>query len=479
MSWQTDITNAVANLTQRLNTITEQARKIFQLPWQSILRSSSKIHVSNDENESEFITIQQIIDAALSFRQNQLLNATIDVDGNDLTVNSGAKWIINNINYELAADFVVNVPYAETGYTRNDILYADQFNQIHRQAGPETEGVSPTPNTPLNTVLVTIISVTDSTIGNTPPIIGSDYELLANKQDSLANDGTGKKYPTVDAVNAGNQTLREYIDSLVTGLLDLRGVYDASSNLFPTTGGSGLLGAVLKGDFWVVSVGGTLSGKTVTIGDTFMALSDSPGQTFSNWAVIESNTGYVSENISNKTSTVTGNESSTTLYLNVSGAWTYFQQKLTDSIFGNFITGLASKTTPVDADSISISDSADSNKQKKVSLTNFKAFLKTYFDTVFQIIDTQTTVSSSQNVQNSWNGKTVIFDTNCTITVPSTLNNQLGFNFIVKVGITVTWAITSPHVWIGGTPPPTASISTPKIGYFTKEGSGNNIYLFV
>lgn len=171
MSWQTDITNTVANIIERLNTLTEQARKIFELPWQSILNPASKIHVSNGSNESEFVTIQQILDAAISFRQNQLLNATIDVVGNDVTVDSGAKWVINNINYELASDFVVNVPYAETGYTRNDILYADQFNQIHRQAGPETEGVSPTPNTPLNTVLVTIISVTDSTIGNNPPVI--------------------------------------------------------------------------------------------------------------------------------------------------------------------------------------------------------------------------------------------------------------------------------------------------------------------
>lgn len=56
---------------------------------------------------------------------------------------------------------------------------------------------------------------------------------------------------------------------------------------------------------------------------------------------------------------------------------------LTSAIWGTFINTLSSKTTPVNADSIEISDSAASNTAKKVSLTNFKSFLKTYFDTLY------------------------------------------------------------------------------------------------
>lgn len=52
---------------------------------------------------------------------------------------------------------------------------------------------------------------------------------------------------------------------------------------------------------------------------------------------------------------------------------------LTDVNFGAFINGLTPKITPIDADSISIVDSADSNKQKKVSLTNFKTWIASYF----------------------------------------------------------------------------------------------------
>lgn len=59
------------------------------------------------------------------------------------------------------------------------------------------------------------------------------------------------------------------------------------------------------------------------------------------------------------------------------------QASLTDLIFGTFINGLTPKTTPVDADSISIVDSADSNKQKKVSLTNFKAYILNAITSLF------------------------------------------------------------------------------------------------
>jgi len=42
----------------------------------------------------------------------------------------------------------------------------------------------------------------------------TNYELLANKQNSLATDGTGVKYPTVDAVNAGFATKLDNSDAL-------------------------------------------------------------------------------------------------------------------------------------------------------------------------------------------------------------------------------------------------------------------------
>jgi hypothetical protein len=96
-------------------------------------------------------------------------------------------------------------------------------------------------------------------------------------------------------VSANDAASKSYVDTAVTGLLDYRGSYDASTNLFPSTGGSGLLGAVLKGDFWICSVAGTLGGESVTAGDLIIAIVDTPGQTASNWDLIEHNIGtYVS-----------------------------------------------------------------------------------------------------------------------------------------------------------------------------------------
>lgn len=67
-----------------------------------------------------------------------------------------------------------------------------------------------------------------------------------------------------------------------------RGLYDASTNLFPSTDGSGTLGAIRKGDFWTASVGGTLGGETVAPQSFIYALVNAPGQTGSNWQIINS-----------------------------------------------------------------------------------------------------------------------------------------------------------------------------------------------
>lgn len=49
------------------------------------------------------------------------------------------------------------------------------------------------------------------------------------------------------------------------------------------------------------------------------------------------------------------------------------------------ITALATKTTPVDADAVVITDSAASNVPKRTLWSNIKATLKTYFDTLYEL----------------------------------------------------------------------------------------------
>lgn len=94
---------------------------------------------------------------------------------------------------------------------------------------------------------------------------------------------------------------KNYADGLVLGLLDDRGNYDpTATSAYPTTGGSGASGAILKGDLWAISADGNVNGIAVTVGDTIRALVDAPAQNNANWAITQNNLIYVPENSSNK-----------------------------------------------------------------------------------------------------------------------------------------------------------------------------------
>lgn len=96
------------------------------------------------------------------------------------------------------------------------------------------------------------------------------------------------------------------------GLFDYRGNYDASVGTFPTTGGSGSAGAILKGDVFRISVAGTMGGVAYKIGDHALALVDSPAQTASNWGSWINDEGSGSL-VAKSTPTLIGNGSLTVI----------------------------------------------------------------------------------------------------------------------------------------------------------------------
>lgn len=63
------------------------------------------------------------------------------------------------------------------------------------------------------------------------------------------------------------------------------GNHDASTNLFPTTGGTGTAGAIKRGNQFDITVAGTLGGVDVEPGATVRAKVDTPGQTLGNWVI--------------------------------------------------------------------------------------------------------------------------------------------------------------------------------------------------
>jgi hypothetical protein len=81
-------------------------------------------------------------------------------------------------------------------------------------------------------------------------------------------------------------TLITYISDEITaatlGLYNDRGNWDASGvDKYPSTGGSGVAGAIKKGDIWTVSV----AGNGLSIGDTVRAMVDNATQADADWAV--------------------------------------------------------------------------------------------------------------------------------------------------------------------------------------------------
>ena len=118
----------------------------------------------------------------------------------------------------------------------------------------------------------------DVTISNTGvTTIKSNVALAGDPTTTtqLSSDNSTKIATTAAA--------RAIAVSIVSGADHARGFYDASTNLFPATGGSGTAGAILFADYWTVSVAGTLGGEPVAIGTVLTALVNTPGQTASNW----------------------------------------------------------------------------------------------------------------------------------------------------------------------------------------------------
>lgn len=103
------------------------------------------------------------------------------------------------------------------------------------------------------------------------------------------------------------------INTAVVGLLDDRGNFTPSGS-YPTTGGSGTAGAILKGDIWQISglgdgVSASVGTRSVSDGDWIRAVVDAPGQTDSNWT----ETASSSSNLGNSNLTASDNARTFTL----------------------------------------------------------------------------------------------------------------------------------------------------------------------
>ena len=113
------------------------------------------------------------------------------------------------------------------------------------------------------------------------PELAGVFQILSAKSQLIDNSTTS--YPS-------NKAVKDYTDGLLVGLLSDRGNYTpglVSPGAFPTTGGRGPGGIPAKGDLWFVAANGFLGTTAVTTGQSVRALVDAPGQTATNWDILD------------------------------------------------------------------------------------------------------------------------------------------------------------------------------------------------
>jgi hypothetical protein len=470
-------TQLVKNLTDTVNSVLTNGKTIQELPPQTTIVPASKIHVSNS-GTSQSLSIQQIINAATNQQNDQIISiGTLSLSGNDLTIPAGISWKINNVIYDINIDIVVNIPFCGTGLNRKDIVICDDSGSISRIAGIESNGaIIVAPTLPLNSLLITEIDVSDSTIEDpSTPIVGLSFQTKLEKSEAEITDSgvyseinvgfensafrfTGAiteiqsfsyepeylVYPGKEIIFKNFQSVSFTIRHLSVSGTGTHQFYNPTETdlvvqpgeiaVYSITDISNRLELISinkifnSGDYYTASeVDDALSLKLniADYNDRFKGKytslanlqSTHPTSNDGDYAIVDAgfgtdaleyiwdaNEGWVKGNSTGAATTDALTEGSTNLYFTtarvlatvltgisfVTGgaiistdtvlqAFGKIQKQindlLTDVNFGSFINGLSSKTTPVDADQIGLMDSADGNKQKKLSIANLKALI--------------------------------------------------------------------------------------------------------
>ncbi len=81
--------------------------------------------------------------------------------------------------------------------------------------------------------------------------------------------------------------LQRKITNSTVAAYNNRGNYDASTGVFPSTGGSGGGGSIVAGDLWTVNVAGSIYGVYCIVTTRIRCINSTPGQSESNWLIGE------------------------------------------------------------------------------------------------------------------------------------------------------------------------------------------------
>jgi len=429
MSFESFVTERLADLTSKYNALVVNAKRIFELPVQNNLDPTSLIHVSRDQ-VSESLSVQKIIDAVNAGDYDHLISiGDITVSGTNVTFPASAEWVISNTYYQNIADITRPVPLAASGLTRIDIAVANTSNDIVIMSGDETDGIAVRPNIPVGTVLVTQINITDSSIVVIPPVLGTEYVKKLESQDVIVN------YGATTVIEQINLTDERSSISLIGSVTDVKSVQVSGLyirmgkphffknrtghpvKLWHLAGTGNIKYFFPNGLDLIVKPNEVIEFNTNANDSAYVRFERVGGDTavtgamvykssVANYASLPSSgveigwmynvtdTGhnYVwsgtvwddlgpavdisgKEDTSNKSNDIETDKASTSKYGNIA-AWIIWLKTY-------FFPNLTTKATPVLTDNVILGDSADSNKTKKSTLQTIRDLFKAFFDTIY------------------------------------------------------------------------------------------------
>lgn len=162
------------------------------------------------------------------------------------------------------------------------------------------------------------------------------------------------------------------------------------------------------------------------------------------------------------------------------------QDVLTETNFGAFENSLTAKATPIDADFISIVDTADSNKAKKTTFTQLKAFFKSYYDGIYQaILVSGTNIKTVNGASLLGSGNIVTGDMDLTTAqtvsgVKTFLDGKLGLRNVANTFTSfITNSVTASRTWTfpdkSGTVAMTSDLPTIPVLFPKRQFTANGI----
>lgn len=146
------------------------------------------------------------------------------------------------------------------------------------------------------------LAVTTAKIGNNQVTFAkvqqiSNLKVIGNVSGGTANAAEVSVITSTSLAGADNTNLatagaiKAYVDGVVGGLGNLEGAWDASTGIFPTG-----TGTTKKGDYWYVSVAGTVNTIPFNVGDVIIAKEDNASTTDNNdWIKLEVNRDQATE----------------------------------------------------------------------------------------------------------------------------------------------------------------------------------------